>query len=188
MTVTRICSIAIVNKWLKTRRQTFVFRPKQGNKIEGVLLNRAWILGIFCPKQGQGFKASAAHLYPNIFLVLPPPPPTAISKKKKTLSALMTPCLMPGQLQKITIKLSYFHFIILCLLLEWHFFRMEFALLVACARLLDSRDAARNNTSQAKIRCACTLSWSLEHATVFVVGLILLWLPLSYLKINVKFM
>ena len=119
MTVTRICSIAIVNKWLKTRRQAFVFRPKQGNKIEGVLLNRAWILGIFCPKQGQGFKASAAHLYPNICLVLPPPPPTAISKKKKT-SALMTPCLIPGQLQKITIKLSYFHFIILCLLLEWH--------------------------------------------------------------------
>ena len=83
MTVTRICSVAIANKWLKTRRQTFVFRPKQGNKIEGVLLNRAWILGIFCPKQGQGFKASAAHLYPNICLVLPPPPPTAISKKKK---------------------------------------------------------------------------------------------------------
>ena len=141
------------------------------------------MLGIFCPKQGQGIKASAAHLYPNICRVLPPPPPTAISKKK-TLLALMTPCLMPGQLQKISIKLSYFHFIILCLLLEWQ----EFALLVACARLLNSMDAARNKTSQTKIRCACTLSWSLEHATVFVVGLILLWLPLSYLKINIKFM
>ena len=86
MTVTRICSIAIANKWPKTRRQTFVFRPKQGNKIESVLLNRAWILGIFCPKQGQGFKASAAHLYPNICLVLPPPPPTVISKKKNIIS------------------------------------------------------------------------------------------------------
>ena len=95
----------------------------------------------------------------------------------------MTPCLMPGQLQKITIKLSYFHCIILCLLLEWHK-NLHFLKAVP----VDSRDAARNKTSQAKIRCAWTLSWSLEHATVFVVGLILLWLPLSYLKINVKFM
>ena len=29
---------------------------------------------IFCPKQGQGFKPSAAHLYPNMGRV--PPPPT----------------------------------------------------------------------------------------------------------------
>ena len=35
--------------------------PKQGTKIEGVVLNRVRILGIFCPKQGQGFKSSAAH-------------------------------------------------------------------------------------------------------------------------------
>ena len=37
--------------------------PKQGNKIEGVVLNR-WvcILGFFCPKQGQAFKPSAAYL------------------------------------------------------------------------------------------------------------------------------
>ena len=26
--------------------------PKQGNKIEGVVLNRVCILGFFCPKQG----------------------------------------------------------------------------------------------------------------------------------------
>ena len=30
------------------------------------LSNRVYILGFFCPKQGQGFKSSAAHLYPNI--------------------------------------------------------------------------------------------------------------------------
>ena len=113
MTVTRICSIAIANKWLKTRRQTFVFRPKQGNKIEGVLLNRACILGIFCSKQGPGLKASAAHLYPNFCRVLPPPPPPPIDKKK-TLSALMTPCLIPGQIQK------NYHKALLLLLLEWH--------------------------------------------------------------------
>ena len=48
--------------------------------MEGVVLNRVSILGIFCPKQGQGFKwPSATHLYPNIgrvptqgFLVLVP--------------------------------------------------------------------------------------------------------------------
>ena len=49
----------------------FVFCPKQGNKIEGVVLNGVRILGIFCPKKGQGFKPSAAHLYPNIGRVLP---------------------------------------------------------------------------------------------------------------------
>ena len=48
----------------------FVFCPKQGNKIEGVVLNGVRIFGIFCPKKGQGFKPSAAHLYPNIGRVL----------------------------------------------------------------------------------------------------------------------
>ena len=43
--------------------------------MEGVVLNRVCILGIFCPKQGQGFKPSAAHLYSNIGRVPPPPPP-----------------------------------------------------------------------------------------------------------------
>ena len=45
---------------------------KQSTKIEGVVLNRVCILGIFCPKQGQGFKSSAAYLYPNIDRVSPP--------------------------------------------------------------------------------------------------------------------
>ena len=35
-------------------------------KMEGVILNRICVLRIFCPKQGQGFKPSATHLYPNI--------------------------------------------------------------------------------------------------------------------------
>ena len=48
----------------------FVFCPKQGNKIEGVVLNRVCILRIFCAKQGQGFKPSAAHLYLNIVRVI----------------------------------------------------------------------------------------------------------------------
>ena len=48
----------------------FVFCPKQGNKIEGVVLNRVRILRIFCAKQGQGFKPSAAHLYLNIVRVI----------------------------------------------------------------------------------------------------------------------
>ena len=43
------------------------------NEIEGVVLNRACILGIFCPKQGQSFKPSAARPYPNIGWVPPAP-------------------------------------------------------------------------------------------------------------------
>ena len=57
--------------------------PKQSNKIEGFVLNRVCVLGIFCPKQGQGLKPSAAHLYPNfgeqsssICLVLVESPPS----------------------------------------------------------------------------------------------------------------
>ena len=51
---------------LKQHCVHFVLCPKQGTKIEGVVLNRVCILRTFCPKQGQGFKLSAAHLYPNI--------------------------------------------------------------------------------------------------------------------------
>ena len=40
-----------------------------------VVPNKACILGFFCPKEGQGFKPSAAHPYPNIGQVPPPPPP-----------------------------------------------------------------------------------------------------------------
>ena len=47
--------------------------PKQGTKIEHVVLNRVCTLGIFRPKQGQGFKPSAAHLYPKIGRVPPHP-------------------------------------------------------------------------------------------------------------------
>ena len=42
---------------LKQNGVHFVHCPQQGNKIEGVVLNRVCILGIFCPKQGQGFKS-----------------------------------------------------------------------------------------------------------------------------------
>ena len=31
---------------------TFVSCPKQGPKMEGVVLNRVGILGLFCPKKG----------------------------------------------------------------------------------------------------------------------------------------
>ena len=41
----------------------FVLCSKQGNKIEGVVLITVGIEGIFCPKEGQGFNPSAAHLY-----------------------------------------------------------------------------------------------------------------------------
>ena len=47
-------------------------RVFSSNKIEGVVLNRVCILGIFRPKQGQGFKPSAAYLHPKIGRVPPP--------------------------------------------------------------------------------------------------------------------
>ena len=34
--------------------------------MKGVILNRVWILEIFCPKQGQRFTPSATHRYTNI--------------------------------------------------------------------------------------------------------------------------
>ena len=58
------CNCQIING-LKTRWQAICPRPKQGNKIEVVVLNRVCILELFCSKQGQGFKLSVAHLYPN---------------------------------------------------------------------------------------------------------------------------
>ena len=61
---------------LKQDGMHFVLCPKQGNKIEGVVLNRVRIIEIFSSKQGQGFITSAAHLYPNIGRVTPPPPPS----------------------------------------------------------------------------------------------------------------
>ena len=50
----------------------FLLCPKHSSKIEGVFLDRVCILGYFGPKQGQGFKPSAAqHLYTNISQVSP---------------------------------------------------------------------------------------------------------------------
>ena len=68
---------------LKLHGVYFVLCPKQGTKIEGVVLNRAYILGIVRPKRGQGFKLSAAHRYLNINRVSAPPPRgTAIFSKQ----------------------------------------------------------------------------------------------------------
>ena len=72
---------------LKPHGVYFVLCPKQGNKIEGVVLNRVCILGIFCPKRGQGFKPSAAHLYPNIGRVPLPPRPRVTANFSKQLKS-----------------------------------------------------------------------------------------------------
>ena len=52
----------------------FLLCPRQGLKIEDGVLHRVYILGLFCPKQGQALKPSAAPLYPTIGQVPPPPP------------------------------------------------------------------------------------------------------------------
>ena len=55
----------------------FVACPKQGLKMEVVVLHRVGFLAYFCPKQGQDFKPLAAPLYPNIGQVPPPRASTA---------------------------------------------------------------------------------------------------------------
>ena len=51
----------------------FGFCPKQGNKLQFVLLNRGCILGLFFyPKQGQGFKPSVTLTYTQILVEYPP--------------------------------------------------------------------------------------------------------------------
>ena len=57
---------------LKQDGVRFLLCPKQGNKIEGVFLNRVCILGYFGPKQGQGFKPSASQTYTQILVKYPP--------------------------------------------------------------------------------------------------------------------
>ena len=68
------CNI-IANKTLqncvKQGSVFFLLCPKQSLKIEGGVLHRVYILGLFCPKQGQGLKPSAAPLYPTIGQVPP---------------------------------------------------------------------------------------------------------------------
>ena len=54
-----------MNDFIKQDNMHFVLCSKQGNKIEGVVLNRVRVL-----------KLSVTHLYPNIGQVpVPPPPP-----------------------------------------------------------------------------------------------------------------
>ena len=63
-----LCSSGVmpIKMALKQKGVHFVLCPKQGNKIEGVVINRVCVLRIFCRKKGQGPRCSAAHLYPNI--------------------------------------------------------------------------------------------------------------------------
>ena len=63
----------------------FLLCPKQGLKIEGGVLHRVYILGLFCPKKGQGLKPSAAPLYPTIGQVSPPPRGAATSSLLSTM-------------------------------------------------------------------------------------------------------
>ena len=75
--------------WTRTRQKACSFQvpssaprtffsslPTTWNtKRRPVVLNRVCIWEIFCPKQSQGFKHSAAYLYPNIGRVPPPGSP-----------------------------------------------------------------------------------------------------------------
>ena len=77
---------------LKQNGVPFVHCPQQGNKIEGVVLNRVCILGILCPKPGQGFKSPSGSTSPYH-----PPPPEGLYWK------LVASFLTNKQLQKIQI-------------------------------------------------------------------------------------
>ena len=51
---------------------------KQGTKIERVVLNRVCIFGIFCPKQGQGFKPYSGSPIPKYWSSNPLPSPPGL--------------------------------------------------------------------------------------------------------------
>ena len=50
----------------------FVICPKQGPKMEGVLLHRVGNLGLFCPKQGR-VSNPQRHPYTKTWVKCPPP-------------------------------------------------------------------------------------------------------------------
>ena len=68
MAYTGICRWTGYSFWPLCHKQGvyFVICLKQGPKLEGVVLHRVGILGLFWPIQGQSFKTSAAPLYPNM--------------------------------------------------------------------------------------------------------------------------
>ena len=51
--------IRSIQNWIKQESVYFLLCPQQGHKIEGVVLHTVCIL-VFCPKQSQGLKPSAA--------------------------------------------------------------------------------------------------------------------------------
>ena len=62
--------------FLKQNGVHFVHCLQQGSKIEGVVLNRVCILGILCPKQGQGFKSPSGSTTPKYWSTSPITPPS----------------------------------------------------------------------------------------------------------------
>ena len=83
MTITGICSIEIANKRLKKKKKhAFFLCPKQGYKLEGIILNRVCILEFFC-LTGSGFQnvrnspcgSSILKCWSNTSPPPPPPPP-----------------------------------------------------------------------------------------------------------------
>ena len=60
----------------------FVICPKQGPIIDGIVLNRVAILGLFFPEQVQGLRPSVAPLHPNVSEV--PPPRSSALKSRLT--------------------------------------------------------------------------------------------------------
>ena len=92
----------------------FVIFPKQGPKMEGVVLNRVGILGLFCLKQGRGFTLSAAHLHPKMGQVpprgpTPPPFPLCVQQKYYSLSTSYL-SILGKQVFRHSTKISYILF------------------------------------------------------------------------------
>ena len=66
----------------------FVNCPKHGPKMESIVLKRVGILGLFCPKQGQCLRPSAAPLHPNMSQVPRHPPGGGGRAKERYVCAL----------------------------------------------------------------------------------------------------
>ena len=80
MTITGIWSIEIANKRLykKKKRHAFFLCPKQGYKLEGIILYRVCILEFFLPNRVRVSKCqqfTMRFIYTWMLVEYPPPPP-----------------------------------------------------------------------------------------------------------------
>ena len=82
-----VTSLVVISIHVFVRRRSCLFcfsKDASAIKIAGVVLPRVGIFGFFCPKQGEGLRPSATHLYPILVKNHPPPPPPGAVSRGRT--------------------------------------------------------------------------------------------------------